>query len=329
MLLGAISLVLFGLVFLIGITLRDGRREVAPPEISGPGRVAVSQDFSKDASVPTSGTLSVSGDTLGTSGSLNLDDFAHLSPTMRKLAQAWLDQCEETSRALDSITDPVLRAQALGYLKDREKVWAFLNRPLEWGRLGYESYQKAVENFNRSGCPPYTERERLYAGPEISYTASGEFASGLGKSLDEVEAFQKKCSKFVMAFQKEKTRFEVLARRTFLEFCIQNGHWVEAVGACGNAARESQGGDNFQFFRWEYSRTPEFGEVSTWDEELYCLQQSNLGASYKTVRSYQHLLDTRLQGRVPQELFLGLRGVGDRLVFRKKTEIVVPVSPST
>jgi len=327
MVLGGISLLFLGLLLLIGLTLPDLRREVAPPEISGPGRGAVSPDSSENSLSPTSGTLSVSGDTSGTFGPLNLDDFPHLSPKMRKLAQSWLDQCEETSRALDTITDPALRAQALGYLKDREKVWAFLNRPLEWGRQGFEANQKAIENFRLHGRPDSTERERLYAGPTISYTASGEFFSGLGKSLEEVKEFQKKCGEFVRAFEKEKTQFEVLARRSFLEFCIQDGHWAEAAGACGAAARESQGGDNFQFFRGEYHRTPEFGEVSTWDEELYCLQQSNLGASYKTVRSYQHLLDTRLQGRVPQELLLGLRGAGDWLVFRKKS-VKVPVAPS-
>ncbi len=320
------SLVFLGVVLLIGITLPDLRREVAPPKISGPERVTQSQDSSKNISSPTSGTLSVSGDTSETSGSLNLDDFPHLSPKMRELAQAWLDQCEETSRALDTIADPALRAQALGYLKDREKVWALLNRPLEWGRQGFEAYRNAVENL-RLGRPYSAERERIYVGPEISYTASGEFSTGSGKSLEEVKEFRKKCGEFVMAFQKEKTQFEVLVRRSFLEFCIQDGHWAEAAVACDRNARQSQGGDNFQFFSGEYHRTPEFGEVSVWDEELYCLQQSNLGASYQAMRSYEHLLDTRLQGRVPQEVFLGLRGAGDWLVFSKKS-VEVPASPS-
>jgi len=245
---------------------------------------------------------------------------------MRKLAQSWLDQCEETSKALDAITDPALRVQAVGYLKDREKVWAFLNHPLEWGRQGFEANQKATENL-RLGRPYSAERERIYAGPEIVYTASGEFSSGSGKSLEEVKEFQKKCGEFVRAFQKEKTQFEALERRAFFEFCVQDGQWVHAAVACDRNARQSQGGDNFQFFSGEYHRTPEFGEVSTWDEELYCLQQSNLGASYKTLRSYQHLLDSRLQGRVPQELLLGLRGAGDWLVFSKKS-VKVPVAPS-
>jgi hypothetical protein len=314
------------LVFLLSITLPDLRRKVTPPEISGPERGTVSQDSSKAVSSPTSGTLSVSGDTFGILGSLNLDDFPHLSPKMRELAQGWLDQCEETSKALDAITDPVLRAQALGYLKDREKVWAFLNRPLEWGHQGFEAYQKAAENW-RLGRPYSAERERLYAGPEIAYTASGEFDTGSGKSLEEVEEFRKKCGEFVMAFQKEKTRFEILGRRAFFEFCVQDGQWAQAALDCDRNARQSQGGDNFRLFQWDYYRTPEFGEVSTWDEELYCLQQSNLGASYRSMRSYEHLLDTRLQGRVPQELFLGLRGVGEWWVFSKKS-VEVPVSPS-
>ncbi|HPS02973.1 MAG TPA: hypothetical protein PLA90_15650, partial [Candidatus Sumerlaeota bacterium] len=105
--------------FLVVITIPNLWREVAPPEISGPNRVE--GNAAKPSAPPTPRTLSGSAD-VSTSGTrpLNLDDFPHLSPTMRKLAQGWLDQCAETDRLIAAISDPALRAQALSLLKDRE-----------------------------------------------------------------------------------------------------------------------------------------------------------------------------------------------------------------
>jgi hypothetical protein len=79
------------LIILIALTVPNLRREVAPPEVSGAHRVTQSQNSPEHLTLPTSGTLSVSVSTSGTQP-FNLDDFPHLSPTMRKMTQEWLDQ---------------------------------------------------------------------------------------------------------------------------------------------------------------------------------------------------------------------------------------------
>ncbi|HNY29211.1 MAG TPA: hypothetical protein PKH31_17700, partial [Candidatus Sumerlaeota bacterium] len=106
--------VLFGVlgVFLIGIALPDLRREVAPPEISGMeqiARVDNTRETPRLDDAPTSKTaaLDLSGQVV-----LNLDDFPHLSPTMRREAETWI-KTWNTRIVPDTlaIEDPVLRNQ--------------------------------------------------------------------------------------------------------------------------------------------------------------------------------------------------------------------------
>ncbi|HPS03555.1 MAG TPA: hypothetical protein PLA90_18635, partial [Candidatus Sumerlaeota bacterium] len=132
LLVGGGGLFLFG-IFLIAISLPNLCGELPPPEISGPERVARKTSDSPDPGISGTGGVSSSAPTSTTHSLLNLDDFPHLSPTMRNLTQDWLDQCAETDQALAAITDPALRAQAAALLKNRGEINAFLNLPLEWG----------------------------------------------------------------------------------------------------------------------------------------------------------------------------------------------------
>ncbi len=134
MIVGGIFLVLL-LAFLVAVTVPNLRRKVSPPEISGVEQVE--RNTSESSTSPTSGTLPASDSTSGTQPILNLDDYPHLSPKMRELTQAWLDQCAKTDKALDTITDPTLRAQVRTYLKEQRKIQAFLNLPLEWDNLRF------------------------------------------------------------------------------------------------------------------------------------------------------------------------------------------------
>ncbi|HNY27666.1 MAG TPA: hypothetical protein PKH31_09825 [Candidatus Sumerlaeota bacterium] len=142
-LLGTGVLFFLALVLLIALTVPNLRREVTPPEVSGAHRVGQSKNAPDHPTAPTSGTLSVSVSPSGTSP-LNLDNFPHLSPTMRKMTQDWLDRCAETDRALAAIADPALRAQMAELLKDRGNMRAFLNLPLEWENLPYEEAHNHV-----------------------------------------------------------------------------------------------------------------------------------------------------------------------------------------
>ncbi len=256
-LLGGIFLVFLGVVLLIGNALPDLSREVAPPEISGPERVAVSRDSSKDTSVPTSGTLSVSGDSPGTSGSLNLDDFPHLSPKIRELAQAWLDQCEKTSRALDTITDPALRAQAVGYLKTR-KIRGFLNLPLEWGTC---PYKEALQHVNED-----YRVDQFYGRNNPNY----------------LTLFYSQCREFDKAFKKELNCFLRVSSRLSFELSMSYKHWGNTTQSCV-----------FQKMELTEQSSP-IGEDllgGTWEEEVYSWRQMGVkGAVGLTARSYQRAL---------------------------------------
>jgi hypothetical protein len=295
MLLGSLSLVLFGLVLLIGVTLPDLRREIAPPEISGPERVAVSQDSSKAALAPTSGTLSVSGDTFGTSGSLHLDDFPHLSPKMRELGQAWLDQCEETSRALDAITDPALRAQAVEYLKTR-KIRGFLNLPLEWGTCPYKEALRHVEDYRF---------DRFY---------------GLIVDSANRPRFREQCPVFYKAYEKEIYCFMRASCRLSFEFFMSYKHWGNTTYSCvfptslalGSSIQE---GENLQ--------------DGTWEEEVYSWRQMGVkGTVGLTARSYQRALIKVTNDR-RGFLIRKLYAAGGRVAFAMTGEPEEEESPGT
>jgi hypothetical protein len=255
MVLGGISLLFLGLVLLIGLTLPDLRREVTPPEISGPQRVVPSSDSSKNASFPTSGTLSVSGDTSGTSGSLNLDDFPHLSPKMRELAQVWLDRCEETSQALDAITDPALRAQALGYLKTR-KIRGFLNLPLEWRTCPYkEALQHVIGDYRV---------DRFYGRD----------------NPNNLPLFYPQCPEFDKALKKELNCFVRASARLSLELSMFYKHWGNTTQLCVPMTLTER-----------VSPIQENLHNETWEEEVYCWRQMGpKGMLGLTARSYQRAL---------------------------------------
>jgi hypothetical protein len=272
--------ILFGifLVFLVSITLPDLRREVAAPEISGAGRVAVSQDSSKTALALTSGTF----------GSLNLDDFPHLSPKMRELAQAWLDQCEETSRALDSITDPALRAQALGFLKGREEMRAFLNLPLEWDPEKFRSVFPKI----KVGCRFPTPYGKSFWGI-ADHLLTGARPEGI--TNEQIEFF-KKCPEFARAFREELHRSWVLNVRMGLEYRLHDRQWNDAARICIDT-------DTWSFiFR---GPSEAICGAYSWDEKVYCLRQVGgvQGLAIQTACSYRHAIELQIQNRTDTNLY--------------------------
>lgn len=288
--------VLFGVlgVFLIGIALPDLRREVAPPEISGPERVALSPDSSKNTFSPTTGTLSVSGDASGTSGSLNLDDFPHLSPKMRELAQAWLDQCEETSQALDTITDPALRAQAVEYLKKR-KIREFLNLPLEWGTCPYKEALRHVKD-NRF--------DRFY---------------GLIVDSANLLRFREQCPVFYKAYTKEVYCFMNASIRFSFEFSMFSEHWGNTTRLCV-----------FPKMMLLVPDSPiQEDENLLWEEEVYSWRQMGVkGTVGLTARSYQRaLMKVAKDRRSP--LIRKLYAAGGAVAFAMTGEPEEEESPGT
>ncbi len=277
-----VCLLLF-LAFLIAITVPNLRIEVVPPVISGPKQISQSSGISDR---PTSKTLSVSTPTSGTAPLLNLDDFPHLSPTIRKLAQVWLDQCVETDKALAAISDPVLRAQAVAYLKGREeKMRAFLNQPLEWGNGPFKEIQNALLGY------------RFYNRDE-------ENSDGWSSLLHQ-------CPEFAAMYQKEHRRASILKFRLTFEFGAERQRWDTALDLCVGAERISH---------LDYPDMVEFREMSTWDEEVYCWRQIGpTGLAGLTARSYQRALDDQMREQPTSRLYHQLRMVGDVVVWTVTT----------
>jgi len=286
------------IAFLIAITVPNLRREVAPPEISGPEQVG--RNASDPSTSPTSNTLSVSASTSGTQSFLNLDDFPHLSPTMRKLTQAWLDQYAETDKALDSITDPVLRAQALEFLKDRTKMRAFLNLPREWGNQSYE------EATRKRRDPSYSLYVQAHDTFGYSYTnAKGysfRFSYAPGKITDEQKQFLGKCPEFADTLAKEVFHSDCIDKRMFFELQAHNHLW-------DMAAFLSLSTDN------PFAVREGFQEVITWDEEVHCLRQTGIrGSLGLTGRSYQRTLDSLIVRHPANSFYRYVRKAGEVLV---------------
>jgi len=295
MLIGGIGLVLF-LAFLITITLPNLRREVAPPEISGPGQVERNRNASPSSTTPTSGTLSgTAADSL-----LNLDDYPHLSPTMRKLTQAWLDQCAETDKALETISDPTQRAQALEFLKDREKkIAALLSLPLEWENLTFSKAQ---------------ERQTQLRLPE-SYNS---FCKALGLrynfSWPQGEPGEKcPIPEFGAALGKEMYWSLIACNRMQFELRVHHRFWDVAAYTC----IANSDGQNAAQTGSLPANHPEWVEVNTWEEEVYCLRQNPGVRGWVGLvgRSYQHALDS-VMGYQPDNPILSVtRGAGKLLTI--------------
>ncbi|HNY29045.1 MAG TPA: hypothetical protein PKH31_16860, partial [Candidatus Sumerlaeota bacterium] len=235
-LVGGLCLFLF-LVLLVAVTTPNLRREAAPPEISGPKqreRLSGASDSPTSKALPPSG-----GVTSGTHPLLNLDEFPYLSPKMRELAQAWLDQSAETDRALDSVADPVLHARIAAFLKGRgAKMRTFLNFPLEWGDQPFQKTLDALALYR------FSNRDET-----------------------DTEAWKQillQCPEFADVFEKERGRSSVLKFRLSFEFCAERQHWNSAAEWCAAADRMSH---------LDYPDLAPLRDMNGWDEEIYCWRQ--------------------------------------------------------
>jgi hypothetical protein len=276
---GGLCLFLF-LALLVVITTPNLRREVTPPEISG---VKQKGRWSGASDSPTSRTLPPSGGvTSGTQSRLNLDDFQHLSPKMRTLAQAWLEQCAETDKALDSVADPALRARIAAFLEGRvEKMRTFLNFPLEWGD---QPFQKTLDSL------------ALY-----------RFSNRDETDNEAWKQILLECPEFAAVFEKEKRRSSVLKFRLSFEFCAERQHWNSAAEWCAAADRMSH---------LDLPHLVEFRDMNAWDEEIYCWRQMGpLGLAGLTARSYQRTLDERMADSPTRPFYHRLRMAGDVVVW--------------
>jgi len=273
MLIGGIGLV-FLLAFLVVLTVPNLRRKVAPPEISGPGQVERNRNASASSTGAISGTQAVtaSDSTSGTHPILNLDDYPHLSPKMRELTQSWLDRCAETDKTLETITDPVLRAQILGFLKERRRIHSFLNVPLKWDELTLLDWGK---------CLAYSE----IPNPAIpTIEGYGDW----NQLLDTYPEFGK-------AFEEERSWASVLGERMQFEFEVHGERWDTAAFYCVR-------GDSYSHVNAPFLQ--EWGELSNWEEEVYCLRQMGApGLACLAGRSYQRALDSRREGQPPANQF--------------------------
>jgi len=310
---GGVVFILF-LSALIALTVPNLRREVTPPEVSGAHRVTQSKNSPDRPTAPTSGTLSVSTSTSGTSP-LNLDDFPHLSPTMRKMTQEWLDRCAETDRALAAIADPVLRAQAAELLKDRGNMRAFLNLPLEWGSRSYEEAYRRVWEWHHV---PEGDTNTYLPPMPYSLYCDKDFAWGL--------QFIETCPEFKMAIGKEISYIPRAFERMNFELCVSKGaHWDIAAFYCNYRHAyfsPDRGGvpiipksenERKQYEEWgklDAWTHEEWRKQYTWDEEVYCLRQMGVkGLPFLTVSSYQHALYTQT-GNLQSPVYRKLQGAG-------------------
>jgi len=272
---GGGSLFLFG-VFLVAITVPNLRCEVAPPEISGLEQVA------RNASDhPTSNTLSVSTlspsvpPTSGTQSLLNLDDFPHLSPTMRTLAQAWLDRCAENDRLLDTLSDPAQRDLVLAILmKGREKISALLNLPLRWDGQKFEDIDRYL-----NGWPSHQELEE-------------------NRNYEEYKKFLNAYPELKIACGQELIRDKTLWKRMAFEFYVQGSHWDSAILTCAVS-------DYYTYWDKNGRLRRDCEGMNSWEEEVYCLRQMGApGWVCLAGRSYQRVFDSRLQDHLQTNKYL-------------------------
>jgi hypothetical protein len=312
MLIAGIGLV-FLLTFLIAITVPNLRREVAPPEISEPGQVERNRNASPSSTAPTSGTLSgrASDSTSGTHPLLNLDDYPHLSPTMRKMTQVWLDQLSVTDKSLETISDPVQRAQLLEFLeKCRRNTQAFLNEPLRWGQYPDLEWDKYADGNGTY----YTDLKwrKFFTYSEYLNTVSSI------KNLEDWMQFKSAHPEFEQAFNKESSCAGSLLTRMGFEFAVYNQRWDFASFTC--AVNDL------------YPQMHPFQDVNSWEEELYCMRQMGvLGTACLAGRSYQHAIDPQWPDPSMSETLYYLRGAGYLPIFLnaviRRTNVQENVSP--
>lgn len=314
-----------GLVLLLGfvvvVAVPELRREVPPPEISGPDRVA-----SKPSDLPsssTSTTRSVDPPISGTSAILNLDDFPHLSPTMRSLTQAWLDQCAETDRALDRISDPTLRAQAAAFLENRKKIRALLNLPLEWDEL---EYREVVQKAERLKWQSYGNSRFYYAlrGLDIGISAGSTPEDVIARRIERIERLidvssnnsifrerdsleqsflqvMKGCPELAALFSKETMKIEPIESRIGFELDAHRRKWLMAAAS---GFRDNCRGQVFP---------PQTDRVVSRDEEAYALRQSGIRGKVALItHSCQDaLIKSRVEDRIPRPLYQKTQTAGD------------------
>jgi hypothetical protein len=265
--------------FLIAITIPNLCREVAPPEISGPN--LGERNPAQSPASSTSRTLTVSAPTSGTQPLLNLDDFPHLSPTMQKLAQGWMDQCAETDRLIAAISDPAQRALAFTVLtQEREKIDSLLKLPLRWDSQTFEDTNRYL-----NGWPSYKE---------VRSRNGGE----LKKLLDAYPDLKSAC-------RQELIQDKTLWRRMAFEFYVQGSRWDSAFLTCAFADSYTYRDRNGRSFR-------DCEGMNSWEEEVYCLRQMGApGWACLTGRSYQRILDSQLQDHLKTNKYLwNLRQAG-------------------
>jgi hypothetical protein len=280
MLIGGICLV-FLLAFLIAVTIPNLRREVAPPEISGPEQAE--RNRTAPSTVATSGTLvSDAALTSGTRPFLNLDNFPHLSPTLRRLTQAWLDRIPATDKALETISDPVLRAQIRAFLMESRQIQAYLNLPLTWDN-------KAENNRVEWTC---------YKTPNPTMPSF--------ESFETWHHFLATYPEFKSVFQLEEACADVLRERMQFESLVHNGAWEDAAYICAR-------GDQYSHInspllqKWE--------QLSGWEEEYYCLRQMGAaGWICLAGRSYQRALDSQW-GPIDSTFHDLIRGGGNLPIY--------------
>jgi hypothetical protein len=197
------------LVFLIRLTLPDLRREGTPPEISGTEQIARVDNNEKTLrpdNAPTSRTavLDQSGRVV-----LNLDDFPHLSPTMRQFAEAWVEAWNETIRKIEVIDEPVLRGQLLEKMSRYADAFkSLLDFPVEWEK---NSYGTSRDKIRLTQLQMYELFDR-----DIGYLGVRAKKSEEEKRIDD-DIFRT----FSM--------FHKFEYRMYFELAIQAGEWVDAA----------------------------------------------------------------------------------------------------
>ncbi|HNY28740.1 MAG TPA: hypothetical protein PLA90_05020 [Candidatus Sumerlaeota bacterium] len=280
------------LVLLAGITLPNLWRKVPPPEISGPQRVS-----GNASDQPASKTSSSETFTSGTLTTLNLDDYPHLSPKMRELAQAWFEQYRKTIEALDTIPDPVLRAQAAATLENLWKMQLFLKLPLEWGNQTHWNAFAGIVTLDvqmRGGVSAYQQDINELVCP------------GMNKGKSPFQQLSSECPEFTEIFRKEASYFVALTSRMQFELAAYHQKWIRAEFDCWT-------NNTFALM------APEGGvlrDAYSWEDEVYCLRQlGGRGITALVARSYQRALDSHVANRLPESLFLKVRGVGNLVLI--------------
>jgi hypothetical protein len=299
------GLFLLFLGFVVVIAVPTLRRELPPPEISGPDRVSRNASVPPPLETPGTATGSSSRPTSGTHTLLNLDDFPHLSPTMRNLTRDWLDQCAETDQALEAIPDPALRARAVALLKNRGKINELLSRPLEWGK-GTDWMEEEAQNLHKRDAV-YGEyftfnalcMIRYFPGRPSEYKQSLRDSSGFDpRKADELIQLLEKCPAFASAIAKEADRLWGVSERMGFESYVYHCKWYLAVEQSYIRFRMIEHSPDAP------SSSEESVPVVSLEEEMYCLRQLGIpGKVGMVARTSQQAIRSHLKNRVSKYAF--------------------------